>query len=336
MKNNEKTSSKEIIVTILDYKNELKKRILLILSVAIIFSLIGFGFSKSQENQYTAVVSFIVDSQSKGPNLSSISGMANQFGIDLGGNSSSSLSQQDVIELLKSRLIIEKTLNNRCEIGNKSDLLLNHYIRINNLITDSSEINFSDNYKDSITTVVYSTINEEDINILFQNDEANILNLSFTSLNPEFAKHFSEIIIDEMTNDYKKNKTEKSRIILNKLEKRADSIYTQLTSAQENWAAAVKRDRYSFIKLDQMRYLGEMDVLGIVYKELRKNIEITNMTLLDETPLIQVIDKPVLPLENIKRATLFWIVIFSFLGVFTVVFIIILRKLVRDALKEEV
>ena len=65
------------------------------------------------------------------------------------------------------------------------------------MITDSSEINFSDNYKDSITTVVYSTINEEDINILFQNDEANILNLSFTSLNPEFAKHFSEIIIDE-------------------------------------------------------------------------------------------------------------------------------------------
>ena len=57
MKNNEKASSKEIIVTILDYKNELKKRILLILSVAIIFSLIGFGFSKPTSDMLYTVVS---------------------------------------------------------------------------------------------------------------------------------------------------------------------------------------------------------------------------------------------------------------------------------------
>ena len=339
MKNNDETSFKDIIVTISDYKNELKKRILLILSVAIIFSLIGFGFSKFKENKYTAVLSFIVDGQSEGTNLSSISGMASQFGIDLGGNPSSSLSQQDVIELLKSRLIIEKTLNNKCEIEGKSDLLLNHYIRINNLITDSSEINFSANYKDSITTVLCSIINETDMNILFQNDEANILNLSFTSLNAEFAKNFSEIIIYEMSKDYKKNKTEKSRIILNKLEKRADSIDNQLKLAEYNYTKAKDRNlrvTSSSGRLDEIRYFRDVEVLGIVYKELRKNIEITNQILLDETPLIQVIDKAVLPLENINRSILFWIVIFSFLGIFTIVFIIILRKLVRDALIEEV
>ena len=79
-----------------------------------------------------------------------------------------------------------------------------------------------------------------------------------------------------------------------------------------------------------------MEVLGIVLQELRKNIEIRYQILLDEIPLIKVIDKPVLPLENTNRSTLFWIVIFSFLGVFTIIFIIILRKLVRDALTEEV
>ena len=85
-----------------------------------------------------------------------------------------------------------------------------------------------------------------------------------------------------------------------------------------------------------MKYRGEMEILGIVLQELRKNIEIRYQILLDEIPLIKVIDKPVLPLENINRSTLFWIVIFSFLGVFTIVFIILLRKLVRDALTEEV
>jgi len=313
MKNNDEASLKDVIVTISDYKNEFKKRLLLIISIAIIFSLLGYGYSKLQENKYTAVVSFIVEDQSDGANLSDISGAASQFGFDIGGNSSSSLSQQDVIELLKSRLIIEKTLNNKCEIGGKSDLLLNHYIRINNLITDSSEINFSANYKDSITTVVYSTINEEDMNILFQNDEANILNLSFTSLNPEFAKHFSEIIIDEMTKDYKKNETEKSRIILNKLEKRAESVKIELISAQENLEDVLYHLQYSNryanskgkladsklkFASDTLRY--KCEYLGADYKYLREYITITNMTLLDETPLIQIVDKSVLPLTKSK------------------------------------
>ena len=159
MKNNDEASFKGIIVTISDYKNELKKRLLIILAVAIIFSLIGFGFSRSQEDQYNAVISFIVEDQSEGSNLSALSGMANMIGIDMGGSATSSFNQQNIIELLKSRKIIERTLNNTCKIEGKSDLLINHYIRINNLITDSSTINLSSNYyNDSITRIVWFRI----------------------------------------------------------------------------------------------------------------------------------------------------------------------------------
>ena len=59
------------------------------------------------------------------------------------------------------------------------------------------------------------------------------------------------------------------------------------------------------------------------------------MNLLDETPLIQVIDIPVLPLEETNRSMLFWIIISSSLGLFIVMFVIILRKLVRDSLSEQ-
>ena len=117
MKNNENASFKNIIVIISDYKNDLKKRLLLLISVAIIFSLIGLGFSKLQDDQYEAVLSFIVEEQSDGSNLSSFNGMASMIGFDIGGSTSSSFSQQNIIELLKSRKIIEKTLNNKCDIG---------------------------------------------------------------------------------------------------------------------------------------------------------------------------------------------------------------------------
>ena len=339
MKNNDEASFKGIIVTISDYKNELKKRLLIILAVAIIFSLIGFGFSRSQEDQYNAVISFIVEDQSEGSNLSAFSGMANMIGIDMGGSATSSFNQQNIIELLKSRKIIERTLNNTCKIEGKSDLLINHYIRINNLITDSSTINLSSNYyHDSITRIVWFRIIDRDMDILFQNDEANILNLSFESLNDELAKNFTEIVIDEMSEMYIDHQTEKSRNTLNNLYNRSDSIFKDLKISERNFAK-VKDNNMRVMtasgRLEELQYMREVEILQAVYLELRKNIELTHMSVLNETPLIQIVDKPVLPLENINRSTLFWIVIFSFLGVFTVCFIIILRKLVIDALEED-
>lgn len=339
MKNNDEASFKGIIVTISDYKNELKKRLLIILAVAIIFSLIGFGFSRSQEDQYNAVISFIVEDQSEGSNLSALSGMANMIGIDMGGSATSSFNQQNIIELLKSRKIIERTLNNTCKIEGKSDLLINHYIRINNLITDSSTINLSSNYyNDSITRIVWFRIIDRDMDILFQNDEANILNLSFESLNDELAKNFTEIVVDEMSEMYIDHQTEKSRNTLNNLYNRSDSIFKDLKISERNFAK-VKDNNMRVMtasgRLEELQYMREVEILQAVYLELRKNIELSHMSVLNETPLIQIVDKPVLPLENINRSNLFWIVIFTFLGVFTICFIIILRKLVRDALEED-
>ena len=344
MKNNDKASFKDIIITISDYKNELKKQLLLIISIAIIFSLLGFGFSKLQEEEYEVVSSFIVDIQSEGTHLSSISGVASQFGIDLGENTSSSLSQKDVIQLLKSRLIIERTLNKKDTIGGKIDLLLNHYIRINSLECNEVSDSSSKYYNDSITNVVWLRIIDRDMEVLLQNDEANIINLSFESLNAEFAKIFTEIVIDEMSEMYIDDRTEKSRNTLNDLENRSAAIKSELRLAEDKLTKKQDennkpKSRYNFDRsgiLEEGRLLREVKILNATYLESRKNIELATMNLLTETPLIQIVDNPVLPLENINRHWLFWVLIFSFLGVFTIVFIILLRKLVRDALTEEV
>ena len=91
-----------------------------------------------------ATISFIVEDNTEGLNISSISGMASQFGFDLGGNSSSSFSQQNVIELLKSRKIIESTLNQYSTISDVNSKFLDHYIEINSLIKDSLLLNINE------------------------------------------------------------------------------------------------------------------------------------------------------------------------------------------------
>ena len=199
MSNTEEATLKDVIIAIRDYSKELKKKFLYIFVVLLIFFILGLVYSSNQNKKYEAVLSFIVQGQSEGSNLSSISGMASQFGFDLGGGSSSSyFSQQNVIELLKSRKIIESTLSKKSTINNEEDVLLNHYISINKM-EDSDISHMSSKSKDSIINIIWQQIINYKLDISYQNDDANILNLTYSSINSEFAKNFTVVVMEEMS-----------------------------------------------------------------------------------------------------------------------------------------
>ena len=339
MSNTEEATLKDLIISIRDYRRELKKKFILISTVLIVSIISGLVYSSNQKDKFEAVLSFIVEGQSEGSNLSSLSGMASQFGLDLGGSSSSSFSQQNVIELLKSRKIIESTLSKSCIVNNEEDILLNHYISINNMIQDGENISFISSSKDSITNIIWRQITNSKLDISYQNDEANILNLTYTSINSEFAKNFTELLVEEMSQMYSHYQTEKTRKSLKNLELRSDSIFRELKNSERNFARVKDRNLRVINasgRLDEIKYMREVQVLNAIYLELIKNTELVKMNLLNETPIIQLIDVPVLPLEYSNRSSkLFWVFSFSFLGLFLVSSLIILRKLIRDTLEED-
>ena len=339
MSNTEEATLKDVIISIRDYTRELKKKFILISTVLIISIISGLVYSSIQKDKFEAVLSFIVEGQSEGPNLSSISGMASQFGLDLGGSSTSSFSQQNVIELLKSRKVIESTLSKSCIVNNEEDILLNHYISINNMIEDGENISFFTSSKDSITNIIWKEIIEFKIDLSYQNDEANILNLTYTSTNSEFAKNFTELLVEEISQMYSHYQTEKTKRSLKNLELRSDSIFRELKNSERNFARVKDRNLRVINasgRLDEIQYMREVQVLNAIYLELIKNTELVKMNLLNETPIIQLIDVPVLPLEYSNRSSkLFWVFSFSFLGLFLVSSLIILRKLIRDTLEED-
>ena len=336
MSNTEEATLKDVIIAIRDYTKELKKKFLYIFVVLLIFFILGLVYSSNQNKKYEAVLSFIVEGQSEGSNLSSISGMASQFGFDLGGGSSSYFSQQNVIELLKSRKIIESTLSKKSTINNEEDVLLNHYISINKM-EDSDISHMSSKSKDSIINIIWQQIINYKLDISYQNDDANILNLTYSSINSEFAKNFTVVIMEEMSKMYSKYQTEKTRQSLNNLELRLDSIFRELKKSERSLARVKDRNLRvinSSGRLDEIQYMRDVQVSNTIYLELIKNTELVKMNLLNETPIIQLIDVPVLPLEHKSRSNLFWAFIFSFLGFFMVSFLIIIRKLISDTMEE--
>ena len=74
-----------------------------------------------------------------------------------------------------------------------------------------------------------------------------------------------------------------------------------------------------------------VQVLNTMYLELIKNLELSKLTLLKETPIIEVMDGPVLPLEDKKIKPLVQITLFAFLAILFSCIYIVFRKIVVDS-----
>ncbi|MDC3105085.1 Wzz/FepE/Etk N-terminal domain-containing protein [bacterium] len=325
MSENKEIEIRDIIITLKEIKQELISRSFKIGLFVFLFSLTAVLINFFQDSRYKAELSFVVEDKQKSTPLSSVSGLASQFGFDFFSSSNTTFSQANIMELLKSRGVISKTLLR----SNNKNLFIQNYISMYNLDSDWKNnkdlkgISFKnqiDIKHDSIITMIWEKI----------------IYLSFKSKEEKFAKLFSENLIDEMSSMYIEYQTKQSTNTIDFLQNRADSVFNELEKAEEEFAR-VKDINQRIIKasgrLKELQLMRSVEVLSTMYLELIKNIEISKLTLLNQTPIIQVIDRPTLPLEDTKLST-FLVFFISFVLSFLIsVFYFVFRKMIVDSLK---
>jgi uncharacterized protein involved in exopolysaccharide biosynthesis len=79
----------------------------------------------------------------------------------------------------------------------------------------------------------------------------------------------------------------------------------------------------------------DIQILTTMYGELIKNLELSKFTLMREEPLIQIIDKPILPLEKKKAGKLKWIVIGGFICGLGMTSFLLLRRTYKKLMYAE-
>ena len=128
--------------------------------------------------------------------------------------------------------------------------------------------------------------------------------------------------------------TSQSRNTLEFIQYRADSVYYELKLAEEEYAKVQdinKRIVKASGRLKELQLMRTVQVLNTMYLELVKNLELSKLTLLKETPIIEVMDGPVLPLEDKKTKPLVLYTLFAFLGILFSSIYIVIRKIVVDS-----
>jgi uncharacterized protein involved in exopolysaccharide biosynthesis len=312
IKNTDEISLKELIQKALAWFAYFKRKWKIIFLAGIIGGLLGLTYAYPKKAIYTANLSFVLEEKSG----SGLNSLAAQFGLGAGGDGGGVFSGSNLIELLKSRFLIEKTLLSSVNINGKSDLLINRYIRFNKLDKSwSKQINLADLkftsadrthfslQQDSLLGVISSGLISANLTVAHQNKKLSIINISVASTDEVFAKVFSEKLIETVTNFYIETKTKKTRANILVLENRADSVQRELNAAMYGRAQfgdqnmGLIRQQAAVPKLKQEM---KVQMLGALYGELVKNLEFAKLTLMREEPLVQIIDQPILPLPKVQ------------------------------------
>jgi uncharacterized protein involved in exopolysaccharide biosynthesis len=246
-------SLKELILKIQDWYRFLISKWIVLLVAGIIGGGIGVGYALIQKPTYTANLSFALEDEKQGGvGLSGALGLASSLGIDLGTSAGGAFSGANLIELMKSRKLVEETLLSPITVNGKEQSLVDYYLEFNKLKggwedepllkglsfpVNADRVKFS-LQQDSILFKVYKNLIKNGLSVLQKDKKITIMYIEINSINEQFAKTFCETIAKVTSEYYTEIKSKKSKMNVDILQHQTDSIRGELNSAISGVALA--------------------------------------------------------------------------------------------------
>lgn len=342
---NEDISLKDIILNLKDWWKYLVSKWLIIIGLSFIGGIFGFFYAKSLDPIYRADLSFALEDNQSGGGLSGALGIASQFGLDMGGGAGGAFSGDNLIELMKSRSMVEKSLLTSVNIDNKTQTLADYYIKIKNLKEswkdkpNLKDVSFPLNLnrsqfsriQDSVLGVFHTDLIKNSLTVSKLDKKLSIITVTVKSIDENFSKYFCDRLVKEVSDFYVETKTKKSVQNLSILQHQVDSVKRMLTSAISGVASTSDLYPNANMARNILRVPSQMKQVDVqanqaILIEMVKNLEVSKISLRRETPLIQIIDVPRFPLEKKQLGKLKSALIGSILvGLFTVVIFIFIK-----------
>jgi len=349
---NDELSLKELVSKIKELASFLKNKSKIILLAGIFGGIIGLTFSWFEKPKYKASLTFAMDEDKGGSGgLGGALGLASSFGIDLGGGGGGgAFAASNLTELMKSRLIVEKVLLSPINLKGKIITLAEFYIQINELRKawekkpELRNIQFlpGDNrakystLQDSLLKLMHrNLIDDNHLSIMQKDKKVTILSIEFTSENELFSKLFCENLANETSAYYIETKSKKAKLNVDVLQKQVDSVRVELNRAITGVATETD-NLYNLnpslnIKVAPSKK-KQIDVQANtgVLTNLVVQLELAKITLRKETPLIQLIDTPILPLDKENFGKMKSIILGGIISIFiSVLYLIISNQLTK-------
>lgn len=318
---NDDVSLKDLILKIKEWNSFLKSKWKSIFILGLFGGIIGLTIAWFDKPVYKATLTFAMEEdKGGGGGMGGALGIASSFGIDIGGSVGGVFASSNLGELMKSRLIIEKVLLKPIMVNGKEISLADYYIKINKLSegwSKNPKINFlhfppnisRQNFsfeQDSIFQQLHkSVIDKNKLSIMQKDKKVSIISIEVKSEDQIFAKEFCESLAKETSDFYIETKSKKAKINVDVLQKQVDSIRGNLNGSINGYALATDNvynlnPAYNIKGVLTKKTQIDIQANTTILTNLVVQLELAKIALRKETPLFQLIDSPIFPLEKEK------------------------------------
>jgi hypothetical protein len=307
-------------------------------------ALLGAFAAWYKKPTYTARLTFVVDDSKSAGGGGGLSALAGQFGFNLDGlgGASGVLAGDNVEELVKSRSLIKATLLTAYD---STQTLADRYAAVNKLSKkwlkyspDGKITRFPLNgihntrLQDSLLHEMTILILEGEFGIAKTDKKLGFFEVNTTMKDEKLAQLFCTRMIKQSTDFFIRTKTKRLRSNVDRLQLRADSIGALLNRKTYSVSSAnqtILDLNPAYTSANANVEVKERDkiVLSTIFTETVKNLEGSKTMLAQETPTVQIVDEPELPLQKntlkyyiaISAGVIIALILFSF-------FILLTRK----------
>lgn len=346
---NDEMSLKELVFKAREWWNYLLSKWLIIVCFGLLGSTSGFVYAYLNKPIYTATTTFVLEEGEKASGLGgSLGGLASMAGIDLSGGGGGIFQGDNILQLYKSRTMIEKTLFTKVNINGKDELLIDRYIDFNKLRKAWSKsqnlkmITFDEptfqnrkftRIQDSIIGVIATDINNNFLSVIKPDKKLSIIQANVRSKDEVFAKNFNDAIVKNVNDFYVQTKTKKSTDNIRILQHKTDSvrlvmnnsIYSAVAIADATPNLNPTKQVQRMVPAQKSQFSAETNKAALT--SLIQNLEMSKIALLKDTPLIQVVDAPIYPLKMDKIGKTKGVLFGGILSGFIILFFLIVKRI---------
>ncbi|HZV70513.1 MAG TPA: hypothetical protein VFG10_13250 [Saprospiraceae bacterium] len=348
----EETSLKDLVIKFREYTLESIRY----WYIPVFFALAVTGYQLNKFYKYhpvyPAMITFSVD-EDEGGGSSGLSSVLGQFGF--GGVRPTRYNLDKILELSKSRRVVQQTLFNKIEVDGKQDFIANHLLRLYNLndVNGKASKNTSPFYFTHDSVPAFDRKENEMLLMIYNfvigppdqpkkallhtayNEDTNIMSISASTEDETLSLELSKRMFESLSNYYINKAIEKQVKTFKIVREKRDSVLAVLKSVEYRLANSKDTRRSLIMRTDQVAELHlqrELVALSAMYAEVLKNTEVADFALRNKTPFIQVIDYPIPPLAPVQLSLLRQLLIGLILGGAIGIVLVVGRKFFKGIL----
>lgn len=303
----------------------------------------GILYASKQQIKYKSRLTFALDDNSGSGGIGNFLNLASQFGLNIGAGKNI-FTGDNIIEIMKSRRMIEKVLLSADTFNNKAYTLIEYFLdkserrqsnpKLKNIHFPVGQSRADLSYKqDSVLYDIYKDFNDKYIVAQRPDRKLSIYEINITTPDEKFTKDFTDKLVAETNSFYIEIRTKKAKEILDILEGRVASMKGNLNSSITNRAAVQDvnvNPAFSAAQVPVLKQQTNIQVYSAAYGEMFKNLELARFQYLNEIPLMQIIDNTNYPMQKIKLGKLKAAILFAFFAELLLLTVLGVRNLFRN------